>query len=78
MTYQTTIVIWSNIGHTPITGRGGSYCDELLRTTVECESPSEARALVKNLLNETQYSYMGYFNMPEYWNQNTRNAYVTA
>lgn len=76
MKYDTTIVIWSDTGHTPITGRGGSYCDELVRTTVQCASPAEAMQLTREMMQKTKYAYMGHFNMLEYPNQNTRNQFV--
>jgi hypothetical protein len=76
MTYETTIIIWSDIGNTPITGRAGPYCDELVRTRVQCESPEKARALTREIMQKTQYAYMGHFNMPEHPNQNTRNSFV--
>lgn len=76
MRYETIIVIWSNTGHTPITGRNGGYCDELVRTTVQCESPVEAAKITREIMQKTQYAYSGYFDMPEYPNQNTRNRFV--
>ncbi len=75
-TYDTEIVIWSNIGHTPITNRTGAYCDELVRTTVQCANPDEALQITKKLIKETKHGYSGYFDMPEYPNQNTRNKFT--
>lgn len=76
MKYDTTIVIWSDIGNTPITGRSGAYCDELIRTTVQCESPAEAMQLTREMMQQTQHAFKGYFNMPQYPNQNTRNRFI--
>ena len=76
MTYETTIIIWSDIGITPITGRIGAYCDELVRTTVQCDSPTEAMQITKDMMQKTKYAYMGHFSMPQYPNQNTRNRFV--
>jgi hypothetical protein len=76
MKYPTEIVLWTKIGHTPLTGRSGSYCDELLRTTVLCENPAEAMALVRRLIQETEHADSGYFNVIEYPNQNTRNRFI--
>lgn len=76
MKYETTIVIWSDVGSTPVTCRGGSYCDELVRTTVQCASPSEAIQFTREIMQKTKHAYMGYFDMLEYPNQNTRNQFV--
>jgi hypothetical protein len=75
-TYNTTIFVWSNIGHTPRTNRAGAYCDELVRTNVQCANPAEALAMTQKLIRETEHGYSGYFNMPEYPNQNTRNKFT--
>ena len=74
--YETRIYVWSNIGHTPLTNRVGAYCDELVRTTVQCADPAEALAVTKKMIRETEHGYSGYFNMPEYPNQNTRNKFT--
>lgn len=75
--FSTQIYIWSRIGHTPITNRGGAYCDELLVTTVDCADPSEAKAKVEQLILDTPHGYCGYFNMIDHPNQNTRSKYVS-
>jgi hypothetical protein len=75
-TYDTEIVIWSNIGHTPLTNRTGAYCDELVRVTVPCTNPGQALELTQKLIKETPHGYSGYFNMIEYPNQNTRNRFT--
>jgi hypothetical protein len=75
-TYETTIFVWSNIGNTPITNRDGAYCDELLKLTIQCANPAKAKALTQRLVKETEHGYKGYFNMPGYPNQNTRNGFT--
>ena len=75
-TYSTEIVIWSAIGHTPVTKRKGSYCDEILRTELQCTSPTHAKECVKVLINNTEHARSGHFSMPDYPNQNTRNNFV--
>jgi hypothetical protein len=76
MTFKTIIIIWSDIGKTPITHREGAYCDELLHCETYCETPGEAIALAQKLLHETPHGYSAYYNMPEYPNQNTRNGFT--
>ncbi len=76
MKFSTEIIVWSAIGNTPLTNRSGAHCDELVRITVQCENPTEARELTKKLVRETAHGYMGYFNMPAYPNQNTRKAFT--
>lgn len=73
---KTEIYIWSAIGHTPLTNRGGSFCDELIHTTVDCENPTEAKKVVKNLLMFTKHAERGHFNMPAYWNQNEQSGWI--
>ena len=74
--YETLIVIWSRIGHTPITHRRGSYCDELDRCTIYCESPREAEFRLRELMEQTPHAYKGYYYLPDYPNQNVRDRWV--
>lgn len=76
MKYHTVIIVWSNIGHTPLTKRQGAYCDELLHFETECENPGEARALAQKLVRGVEHGYSAYYNLPEYPNQNTRNGFT--
>lgn len=76
MQYETNFFIWSDIGHTPLTNRKGSYCDLLLEQSGFCESPREARIALDELLEKTDHAHKGYFEMIGYWNQNTRYDYV--
>lgn len=78
MTYHTVIIVWSNIGHTPLTNRQGAYCDELLHFETECADPAEAKALTQKLVRGIPHGYSGYYNLPEYPNQNTRNGFTHA
>lgn len=75
-TYPTEIKIWSRIGCTPITKRGGSYCDLLVDTVLECATPTEALALTKEIIRATPNGDYGHFYMPTYWNQNTRSNFT--
>jgi hypothetical protein len=75
MTYKTKITIWSAIGSTPITNRGGSYCDELASVTVYCESPGDALAKTLEIKNKTKHAYACHYTMPDYPNQNTRSGF---
>ena len=76
MKYQTTIVIWSNVGHTPITNRDGAYCDELVRMTAEFENPDQAKSFTRELVQKTEHGYMGYYHVIDYPNQNTKNGFT--
>jgi hypothetical protein len=76
MTYKTTIYVWSDVGNTPITKREGSYCDELLRLETECADPAEAKALTQKLVRGIAHGYSGYYDLPDYPNQNTRNGFT--
>ena len=76
-TYKTEIVLWSAIGNTPITGRKGAYCDELVRTTIECENPARADEAVRDLINSTPHARKGHFFMPTFPNQNTRSRWIS-
>jgi hypothetical protein len=73
---KTEIRIWSRIGHTPITKRPGAYCDELVFADFDCETPTEAKHLVQQLIRDVPGADYGHFNMPEYWNHNTRSGWT--
>lgn len=75
-TYKTQVYVWSAIGHTPITGRVGSFCDELVVETVDTNGPEQARAYVADLLKRTAHAYSGYYYVNEYPNQNTRSSWL--
>lgn len=72
----TEVYVWSRIGHTPITNRGGSYCDELVKETTDCTSPADAAEYVKGLMKRTPHADKGYFNISGWWNQNTRSQWI--
>lgn len=76
MTYETQIIVWSAIGNTPKTNRDGAYCDELVRMTIQCETPEQAKEITQRMVKETLYGYSGYFNMPNHPNQNTRKGFT--
>ena len=75
-TMKAEIIIWSAIGHTPITHRSGSYCDVLLETVREVGSPEDAREIVKELMRSTPGADTAHFKLPEFWNQNTRTGWL--
>lgn len=68
--YQTIVVVWSNIGHTPLTNRAGACCDELVRVTIECKDHAEALQKTKQMIRETMHGHSGHFRMVDYPNQN--------
>jgi hypothetical protein len=72
MTYRTNVLIWSNTGHTPITGRGKSFCDELVNTYIDCVDPADALTKVLEIKKATPHAHSCYFNMIDYPNQNTK------
>jgi hypothetical protein len=76
MTYATHIKLWSANGHTPITHRQGAYCDVLLDTVIQCETPAQAENEVQRLKRETEHAVYGHFYMPDYPNQNIRSRFV--
>jgi hypothetical protein len=74
-TYKTQVIIWSDYGHTPITGRGQSFCDELVNTFIDCTDPADALVKVLEIKKSTPHAYACYFNMDGYWNQNTKSKF---
>lgn len=70
-----TIYVWSQYGNTPITKRGGSYCDELLKVEVELTSHCEAQALADKYLRETKHASRSSFTLTGYWNQNLNSGF---
>lgn len=70
------IHVWSEIGHTPLSNRGGSYCDQLAYVEVEVNSPAEAREKAIALLQTTPHGNHAHYNVPGFWNQNTRSGYA--
>lgn len=74
-TYLTHVMVWSRNGHTPITNRGGAYCDELVNTYIECTDPDDALEKVAAIKAATKHAYACYFNMKEYPNQNTKRRF---
>lgn len=75
---KTQIKLWSNIGHTPITKRGSSYCDLLLDIVIDCDSPESAKEKTRALIKETDHATYGHFYMPEHPNQNIRAQFVNV
>lgn len=74
--YTAEIKLWSAIGDTPLTGRGGSFCDELVSVELNVLNPTDARTVVQNLIRSTPRAVKGYFNIPSWPNQNTRSAWL--
>jgi hypothetical protein len=73
--FIATLVVWSRIGHTPVTNRGGAYCDELARVEVSVASPEHALCMLAALFSETPHADRAYFNVPNWPNQNTRDGW---
>jgi len=73
--YKTIITVLSVQGNTPLTNRGGSYCDLLATVEVECKDPTEALAKTLEIKKQTPHAYQCHFIMPEYPNQNTRSQF---
>ena len=71
---KATLRVWSEIGNTPLTKRAGSYCDELAKVEIEVDGPVEAKAALKDLMLKTPHAADGHFEVPEFWNQNTRSG----
>jgi hypothetical protein len=71
-TYKTQVTLWSANGDTPITGRGQSYCDELVNIFIDCTDPADALAKVLEIKQATPHAYACHFNMVDYPNQNTK------
>ena len=75
MTYRNNVFIWSNTGHTPITGRGQAFCDELVNTYIDCVDPADALTKVLEIKKATPHAHSCYFNMIDYPNQNTKSKF---
>jgi hypothetical protein len=73
---KAEIRIWSRIGDTPLTGRAGSYCDELAHVNLEVGHPLEAQRATERLLLETPHAYNGHYSVPDHPNQNLRKGWV--
>jgi hypothetical protein len=73
--YKTQVMIWSKEGHTPITGRGQSFCDELVNTYIDCVDPADALTKVLEIKKATPHAHSCYFNMVDYPNQNTKSKF---
>ncbi len=73
---KAEIKVWSAIGHTPLTNRGGSFCDLLVDTVIEVSDIAEARIKAKQFVRCTPEGNTGHYNLPEHPNQNTRSGYV--
>lgn len=74
--YGAEIRIWSAIGHTPITGRRGAYCDELAMECIDVAHPGEAREAAEKLKKQHPHAATAHFNVPSYPNQNIRTGWL--
>lgn len=70
--------IWSVVGSTPVTNRGGSYCDTLASGEFEADTPQQAEILLRDIASVTPHAYQAFFYMPSFWNQNTRQKYISV
>ncbi len=73
---QCKIKVWSRIGNTPVTGRVGAFCDELVSKDIDAIDHKDAIAQVKAIMKETPNSDRGFYHMPEYWNHNLAHGWV--
>jgi hypothetical protein len=76
MTYKTEIRVWSQIGHTPLTKRGGAYCDLLLLTEIECDGYGDARLQAETIMRALPSGARGHAHMPAHPNQNYRSIWI--
>ena len=74
---KVNVMVWSEIGHTPLTNRVGAYCDELVNEVTTCTSPEDAFEYVKGLMKHTKHASKAHYYIPEYWNQNLRSRWIT-
>lgn len=74
--YAATLVVWSRIGHTPLTGRTGAYCDELARVETTVSGPQDALDQLTALRNNTPHADKGHYYIPELPNQNYRTYWL--
>jgi len=73
---KVEVTVWSATGHTPITGRGSYYRDELVKEETNFTSPDDALEYVKGLINRTPHAAYAHYYIPEYWNQNRRQRFI--
>ena len=76
--YQATISVFSDYGNTPVTNRGGSYCDHIAEIVEYFETPAEARAAAVQAAIDTEHGYSAFYEMPDHPNQNTRHGWVNT
>ncbi len=76
-TLTAYIFVWSEIGDCPVTGRKGSYCDELVRTDIQVRNIDDAIQHAKTLLIITPHAHYAHDDVPAHWNQNMRAGYVS-
>lgn len=70
MIYKTEFYIHSKIGVTPITDRGGCYCDLLAQFSIDCESIEEAREIAQQLRCIVKNAKTVHYNLPDHPNHN--------
>ena len=76
LSYKTIITVWSRVGNTPVSKRGGLFCDRLAEKVIECKEPLEARQATIDLIENINHAAEGFFHMPEYPNQNLKSGWV--
>ena len=62
--YPCRITLHSEIGNTPLTNRGGQYCDKLLEPERNVSGPEEARKKCIELINTTTHAMQGFWYAP--------------
>lgn len=74
--FQARLIIWSDIGHTPLTGRVGAFCDELLNEEIIVADKASAVDVAKSALANTRYGVLAHVAIPGLPNQNDRSIWV--
>lgn len=77
MAYKTKIILWSKIGHCPVTNRKGDYCDEVARVEIYTIGPYDALEEARKLIKKTPHAFSGHYSIPEYPNQNVRSRFFS-
>ena len=75
--YAAHIIVWSETGHTPVTNRGGSYCDELANFVVQVKNHKEAVNEALSAMARIKYAARGHVSIPKLPNQNYRSQWLT-
>lgn len=70
-------IVWSRIGHTPLTGRVGAFCDELAKGTFTTDgSKEDAEEQLRKIVRDTPNAVKGGAVSYDHPNQNFRTIWV--